>query len=42
MDDLTIRTAGRAGRITFTRPKALNALTHAMARDIHDALESIR
>lgn len=39
MDDLTIRTAGRAGRITFTRPKALNALTHAMARAIHDALD---
>lgn len=42
MDDLTIRTAGRAGRITFTRPKALNALTHAMARAIHDALEGWR
>lgn len=42
MDDLTIRTAGRAGRITFTRPKALNALTHAMARAIHDALDSWR
>lgn len=42
MDDLTIRTAGRAGRITFTRPKALNALTHAMARDIHDALDAWR
>lgn len=42
MDDLTIRTAGRAGRITFTRPKALNALTHAMARAIHDALDGWR
>jgi enoyl-CoA hydratase/carnithine racemase len=42
MDDLTIRTAGRAGRITFTRPKALNALTHAMARTIHDALDGWR
>lgn len=42
MDDLTIRTTGRAGRITFTRPKALNALTHAMARAIHDALEGWR
>ncbi len=42
MDDLTIRTAGRAGRITFTRPKALNALTHAMARAIHDALDNWR
>ncbi|MBF5077970.1 enoyl-CoA hydratase/isomerase family protein [Paracoccus sp. NBH48] len=42
MDDLTTRTAGRAGRITFTRPKALNALTHAMARAIHDALDGWR
>ncbi|KIX19442.1 enoyl-CoA hydratase/isomerase family protein [Paracoccus sp. 228] len=42
MDDLTIYTAGRAGRITFTRPKALNALTHAMARAIHDALDNWR
>jgi len=42
MDDLTIRTAGRAGRITFTRPKALNALTHAMARAINDALDGWR
>lgn len=42
MDDQTIRTAGRAGRITFTRPKALNALTHAMARAIHDALDGWR
>lgn len=42
MDDLTIRTAGRAGRITFTRPKALNALTHAMARAIHNALDGWR
>lgn len=42
MDDLTIRPAGRAGRITFTRPKALNALTHAMARAIHDALDGWR
>ena len=42
MDDLTLSTAGRAGRITFTRPKALNALTHAMARAIHDALDGWR
>ncbi|WDA11726.1 enoyl-CoA hydratase/isomerase family protein [Paracoccus marcusii] len=42
MDDLTIRTAGRAGRITFTRPKALNALTHTMARAINDALDGWR
>ena len=38
MDDLSIRVAGRAGRITFTRPRALNALSHAMALAIQDAL----
>ncbi|AUH64348.1 enoyl-CoA hydratase/isomerase family protein [Paracoccus zhejiangensis] len=38
MDDLKIRKTGRAGRITFTRPKALNALTHKMALAIHQAL----
>ena len=39
MDDLNIRKTGRAGRITFTRPKALNALSHEMARTIHRALD---
>ena len=34
MSDIEIRTEGRAGRITLTRPEALNALTHAMARAI--------
>lgn len=38
MTDLHIRKAGRAGRITFTRPKALNALSHQMAVDLHRAL----
>ena len=38
MSDLHIRTEGRAGRITLTRPQALNALTHAMVRDIDAAL----
>ena len=38
MTDLTIRTEGRAGRITLTRPQALNALTHAMVREIDAAL----
>lgn len=42
MDDLNIRKSGRAGRITFTRPKALNALSHEMALAIHDALEGWR
>ncbi|WP_299845520.1 enoyl-CoA hydratase/isomerase family protein [uncultured Paracoccus sp.] len=42
MDDLKIRKTGRAGRITFTRPKALNALTHEMALAIHEALKDWR
>lgn len=42
MDDLNIRKAGRAGRITFARPKALNALSHDMAVAIHDALDGWR
>ena len=42
MDDLNIRKSGRAGRITFTRPKALNALSHDMALAIHDALDGWR
>lgn len=42
MADLSIRTVGRAGRITFTRPQALNALTHEMALEIHAALDAWR
>lgn len=42
MDDLNIRKAGRAGRITFTRPKALNALSHQMALAIQGALDGWR
>lgn len=42
MADLNIRKAGRAGRITFTRPQALNALTHDMALSIHRALNGWR
>ncbi len=38
MSHLTIRTAGRAGRITLTRPKALNALDHEMCLAVIDAL----
>jgi enoyl-CoA hydratase len=35
-----IRTEGRAGRITLTRPKALNALTLEMIREIDAALRA--
>jgi enoyl-CoA hydratase len=37
-DEVLIRREGRAGRITMNRPKALNALTHAMVGPIHAAL----
>ena len=37
-DEVLIRREGRAGRITMNRPKALNALTHAMVGRIWDAL----
>ncbi len=36
--DLLIRVTGHAGRITLTRPKALNALTHQMCQQIDAAL----
>lgn len=42
MEDLNIRKIGQAGRITFTRPKALNALTHEMALALHKALDDWR
>lgn len=38
MGDILIRKDRRAGRITFTRPQALNALSHAMALRIDAAL----
>lgn len=38
MSDIHIRKEGKAGRITLTRPKALNALTWDMARAIDAAL----
>ena len=38
MSDVSIRIEGRAGRITLTRPTALNALTHEMCRAIDAAL----
>lgn len=41
-EDLHIRTEGRAGRITLTRAKALNALSHPMSLAIEAALEAWR
>ncbi|NUK06881.1 enoyl-CoA hydratase/isomerase family protein [Streptomyces lunaelactis] len=37
-DSVLLRTEGRAGYITLNRPRALNALTHAMVRRIDTAL----
>jgi enoyl-CoA hydratase/carnithine racemase len=37
-DSVLLRTEGRAAYLTLNRPKALNALTHAMVRDIDEAL----
>ena len=42
MSDIHIRTEGRAGRITLTRPKALNALTYDMCIAVEDALDRWR
>ena len=38
MADILIRKEGHAGRITLTRPKALNALTYQMCLQIDAAL----
>ncbi|SLN11332.1 putative enoyl-CoA hydratase echA8 [Pseudoruegeria aquimaris] len=38
MSEITCRKQGRIGRITLTRPKALNALTHGMVQAIDAAL----
>ena len=38
-EDILIRRDGRAGRITLTRPTALNALTWPMCTAVHRALE---
>ncbi|MFF8278480.1 enoyl-CoA hydratase/isomerase family protein [Streptomyces lateritius] len=38
MRDVLLRTDGRAGFVTLNRPKAINALTHAMVRRIDEAL----
>lgn len=40
--DLLVRKEGRAGRITFNRPEALNALTHPMSLAIEAALDAWR
>ncbi|MCR8825640.1 enoyl-CoA hydratase/isomerase family protein [Pseudosulfitobacter koreensis] len=42
MSDISIRTVGVAGRITLTRPKALNAVTYEMCLAIEDALDRWR
>ncbi len=42
MIDINIRTEGRAGRITLTRPDALNALTYEMVLAIEKALDAWR
>lgn len=40
--DFLIRKQGRAGRVTFNRPKALNALSHEMVQALHAALNDWR
>ena len=40
MSDIYIRKEGVAGRITLTRPKALNALSYQMCLDIEAALDA--
>ncbi|MFQ8431529.1 enoyl-CoA hydratase/isomerase family protein [Amaricoccus sp. W119] len=42
MSDISIRKEGRAGRITLTRPEALNALTLEMAAEVTAALDAWR
>ena len=42
MSEISIRKQGRAGRITLTRPKALNAVTYEMCLAIEEALDSWR
>ncbi|MER7834790.1 enoyl-CoA hydratase/isomerase family protein [Streptomyces sp. NPDC096040] len=38
MTDVLLHTSGRTAHITLNRPRALNALTHAMVRSIDEAL----
>ncbi|SHI86710.1 enoyl-CoA hydratase [Shimia gijangensis] len=40
MSDINIRKVGKTGRITFTRPKALNAMSYKMCTAIEDALDA--
>jgi len=40
MSDIDIRITGRAGRITLTRPKALNAMSYDMCTAIEAALDA--
>lgn len=42
MSDIDIRLSGHAGRITLTRPNALNAMTYQMCLAIEQALETWR
>ena len=42
MTDIRIRLAGHAGRITLSRPKALNAVTYDMVKAITSALDQWR
>ncbi|MGW7422544.1 enoyl-CoA hydratase/isomerase family protein [Streptomyces sp. NPDC054813] len=40
MSDVLLHTAGRAAHLTLSRPRALNALSHAMVRSIDQALSA--
>lgn len=42
MSEVSTRIVGKAGRITLTRPKALNALSYQMCLDIEAALDAWR
>ncbi len=42
MSDIHIRITGQAGRITFTRPQALNAMTYQMCLAIEGAFDTWR
>lgn len=42
MTDTVIRRSGRAGHVTLSRPKALNALNYAMCLEIEAALDAWR